>query len=266
MSPTNTSYVRSTLILSRFRFANIRSKKDITASLKPKGYKEWLEDTGNRKLLCEEQNNRQHKPQLSLEHVFYFKKCYCKRFCKTFRDTTKIIKIVRWKHTSSNIKPKYFVCNDVFIFPNQYPVNKTFLTLKMSTSATVCQEKEGSVITLLRLQTVHGSWLWFHTVLVVRGSPLAPVSTVTNNNGTISTGLQTNGKESPPPQTEKRVKQLIHATYQLLRFINYCNYCRDKKSAVKVNATPSPKVVRYVPGLGWSPIWMCIGTSPQTQG
>ncbi|VDD91494.1 unnamed protein product [Enterobius vermicularis] len=56
----------------------------------------------------------------------------------------------------------------------------------------LCQEKEGSVICLLRLQTCSGSWLWLHTVLAVRGNFLHQ------------------------PQDGRRVRHLIYATYQLL--------------------------------------------------
>uniref|UniRef100_A0A0M3IQB1 PAS domain-containing protein n=1 Tax=Ascaris lumbricoides TaxID=6252 RepID=A0A0M3IQB1_ASCLU len=56
----------------------------------------------------------------------------------------------------------------------------------------LCQEKEGSVICLLRLQSNNGAWLWLHTVLAVRGNFLHQ------------------------PQDGRRVRHLIHATYQLL--------------------------------------------------
>ncbi|KHN76520.1 Neuronal PAS domain-containing protein 4 [Toxocara canis] len=56
----------------------------------------------------------------------------------------------------------------------------------------LCQEKEGSVICLLRLQSSSGAWLWLHTVLAVRGNFLHQ------------------------PQDGRRVRHLIHATYQLL--------------------------------------------------
>uniref|UniRef100_A0A0N5AUF8 Neuronal PAS domain-containing protein 4 n=1 Tax=Syphacia muris TaxID=451379 RepID=A0A0N5AUF8_9BILA len=56
----------------------------------------------------------------------------------------------------------------------------------------LCQEKEGSVICLLRLQNGSGNWLWLHTVLAVRGNFLHQ------------------------PQDGRRVRHLIYATYQLL--------------------------------------------------
>uniref|UniRef100_A0A914V572 PAS domain-containing protein n=1 Tax=Plectus sambesii TaxID=2011161 RepID=A0A914V572_9BILA len=56
----------------------------------------------------------------------------------------------------------------------------------------LCQEKEGSVICLIRLQHFSGHWLWLHTVLAVRGNFVHQ------------------------PQDGRRVRHLIHATYQLL--------------------------------------------------
>ncbi|VDK24805.1 unnamed protein product [Anisakis simplex] len=57
----------------------------------------------------------------------------------------------------------------------------------------LCQDREGSTICLLRLQTSTGEWLWLHTVLTIKGNFLHQ------------------------PQDGRRVRHLIHATYQLVR-------------------------------------------------
>uniref|UniRef100_A0A914CTG9 PAS domain-containing protein n=1 Tax=Acrobeloides nanus TaxID=290746 RepID=A0A914CTG9_9BILA len=56
----------------------------------------------------------------------------------------------------------------------------------------LCQQKEGSMICLLRLQTRSGDWIYVHAVFIIKGN------------------------FASQPQEGKRMRHLIHVTYQIL--------------------------------------------------
>uniref|UniRef100_A0A158PB32 PAS domain-containing protein n=1 Tax=Angiostrongylus cantonensis TaxID=6313 RepID=A0A158PB32_ANGCA len=56
----------------------------------------------------------------------------------------------------------------------------------------LCQEKEGSVLALIKMQSANGEWKWLHTVFAIRGSLCHEV------------------------QEGRRVRHLIHCYYQIL--------------------------------------------------
>ncbi|VDM54595.1 unnamed protein product, partial [Angiostrongylus costaricensis] len=57
----------------------------------------------------------------------------------------------------------------------------------------LCQEKEGSVLALIKMQSASGEWKWLHTVFAIRGTLYHEV------------------------QEGRRVRHLIHCYYQILR-------------------------------------------------
>ncbi|WKY14066.1 hypothetical protein Q1695_004696 [Nippostrongylus brasiliensis] len=56
----------------------------------------------------------------------------------------------------------------------------------------LCQEKEGSVLALLKMRSIDGDWIWLHTVLAVRGNLSHEI------------------------QEGRRVRHVIHCYYQVL--------------------------------------------------
>uniref|UniRef100_A0AC35GGH1 PAS domain-containing protein n=1 Tax=Panagrolaimus sp. PS1159 TaxID=55785 RepID=A0AC35GGH1_9BILA len=70
----------------------------------------------------------------------------------------------------------------------------------------LCQQKEGSAIALLRLQTRNGEFIWLHSVFVIKGNIIQSQPSSSSASSTSSS------QESSP----RRVRHLIHATYQVL--------------------------------------------------
>lgn len=66
----------------------------------------------------------------------------------------------------------------------------------------VCQEKEGSVLALIKMRSSEGEWVWMHTVFAVRGNLCHEV------------------------QEGRRVRHVIHCYYQTLRCELPETYCQ----------------------------------------
>ncbi|KAE9548169.1 hypothetical protein FO519_008622 [Halicephalobus sp. NKZ332] len=73
-----------------------------------------------------------------------------------------------------------------------HPLNVQQMALK---HRMLCQQKDGSAIALVRLQTKSGDFIWVHSVFVIKGNFI---------------------QQQPSPDGSRKVRHLIHATYQVL--------------------------------------------------
>ncbi|VDL71123.1 unnamed protein product [Nippostrongylus brasiliensis] len=119
------------------------------------------------------------------------------------------------------------------VFSSQHFLDMSFKEAdNMKRIHSVCQEKEGSVLALLKMRSIDGDWIWLHTVLAVRGNLSHEI------------------------QEGRRVRHVIHCYYQVLSAVEAATLqanswiynvrhtypaafpCRDSPSPVTLFAQP----------------------------